>query len=128
MKLIIGGLGSGKEEYLNNLLFPGAVIADGRTDPPGKAFTADGILFFEEYVKRILLSGGDPGAFTRRIIEENKRAVITQTEIGCGVVPLEKTEREYREIAGRCGCMLAASAEEVIRMVCGIGVVLKSNG
>ena len=52
-------------------------------------------------------------------------AVITLDEVGCGIVPLEKTERDYREAVGHAGQMLAAAAAEVYRMQCGIAVRIK---
>ena len=52
-------------------------------------------------------------------------AVITLDEVGCGIVPLEKSERDYREAVGHAGQMLAAAAAEVYRMQCGIAVRIK---
>ena len=75
--------------------------------------------------KRLALEAGeDPEAFTRQILV-NPPAVITLDEVGCGIVPMEKSERDYREAVGHAGQMLAAAAAEVYRMQCGIAVRIK---
>ena len=48
-------------------------------------------------------------------------------EIGCGIVPMEKSERVWRENAGRCGCIIAANSVKVIRIVCGIPDIIKGG-
>ncbi|MBP6421033.1 MAG: bifunctional adenosylcobinamide kinase/adenosylcobinamide-phosphate guanylyltransferase, partial [Agathobacter sp.] len=42
-----------------------------------------------------------------------------------GIVPLDSFEREYRERLGRLLCEIAAKAERVERIVCGIGQRIK---
>ena len=51
--------------------------------------------------------------------------VVISTETGCGVVPMNSAEREAREKAGRLNCLLAARAETVIRVFCGIPQVIR---
>ena len=51
--------------------------------------------------------------------------VVISTETGCGVVPMDPAEREAREKAGRLNCLLAARAEKVIRVFCGIPQVIR---
>ena len=53
--------------------------------------------------------------------------VVTATEVGGGVVPIEPAERAARENAGRLACMLAARAACVVQMFCGIPTVLKGE-
>ena len=55
-------------------------------------------------------------AFARRTVQENPDAVITLDEVGCGVVPVDREEREYREAVGAAGQELAALAGEVYRV------------
>ena len=54
-----------------------------------------------------------------------RKASITDTEEGGGVVPVDKNERAAREAAGRLGCLLAQRADAVVRVFCGIPVYLK---
>ena len=51
--------------------------------------------------------------------------IIICDELGCGIVPTEKEDRVYRENVGRIMCELAAKADKVERVVCGIMMRLK---
>ena len=53
--------------------------------------------------------------------------VVIATEVGGGVVPVDEKERAARENAGRLACLLAARAEAVIRVFCGIPALLKGE-
>ena len=53
--------------------------------------------------------------------------IVIATEIGCGVIPLDRGERARREAAGQLSQLLAARAHVVVRVVCGIGQVLKGE-
>ena len=53
--------------------------------------------------------------------------VAAATEIGGGIVPMDADERRAREAAGRLACLLAARADTVIEMFCGIPTVLKGD-
>ena len=46
-------------------------------------------------------------------------------EVGGGIVPMDREERAWREACGRALCVLATHADQVTRVVCGIGVRLK---
>ena len=59
------------------------------------------------------------------LFAENGPEVILSDEIGYGVVPVDASERRYREAAGRLSCRVAERAERVVRVVCGYGQVLK---
>ena len=52
-------------------------------------------------------------------------AVVTANEVGGGVVPMDPEERAWREACGRALCVLAGHADQVTRVVCGIGVRIK---
>lgn len=53
------------------------------------------------------------------------REVVIATEVGGGVVPVDAGERAAREAAGRLSCLLAQRAERVVRVFCGLPMVLK---
>ena len=53
--------------------------------------------------------------------------VIVADEIGCGVVPMEKEERLWREKTGRTLCEAARAADEVYRIYCGIPQQIKGG-
>lgn len=53
--------------------------------------------------------------------------VVIATEVGGGVVPVEPETREAREAAGRLACLLADRADTVVRVFCGLPLVLKGT-
>lgn len=53
--------------------------------------------------------------------------LVIATEVGGGVVPIDAGERAAREAAGQLSCLLAARAERVIRVFCGLPLVLKGG-
>ncbi len=46
-------------------------------------------------------------------------------EVGGGVTPLDREDRDWRELVGRTCCALAETAEAVYRVHCGLGVRIK---
>ena len=46
-------------------------------------------------------------------------------EMGCGIVPAEHSERQFREMNGRVNCLFAEQAEQVIRVIAGVGQRIK---
>ncbi len=70
-------------------------------------------------------AGNDPVQFTEELLRRNPDAVILCDEIGLGIVPMDKRERLWREAVGRCCQRIAAQAQQVIRVVCGLSQVLK---
>ena len=51
--------------------------------------------------------------------------VISSDDVGYGLVPVEKTDREWRENTGRALCILSGQADEVYRVYCGIARRIK---
>ena len=71
---------------------------------------ADLITHFELFVRHEMEAGRDPYVFAERLMQENPDAFVTADEIGCGIVPMEAFERDYRETDGRicqriAGCL-----------------------
>lgn len=80
---------------------------------------------FQEQVRSWLEQGLDPMEETKKLpLSEDKLVIITD-ELGCGLVPVDAFERNYREQHGRVCCELAKKAECVIRVLCGIGTQIK---
>lgn len=52
---------------------------------------------------------------------------VIATEVGGGVVPLDAAERAARERAGRLNCLLAGRADAVVRVFCGVPLVIKGE-
>ena len=100
MIFITGPLYSGKREYARLLL--------GCTR--------------EELAQRAVWDVHDLAALAQQLA---RNEVVIATEVGGGVVPVDKNERAAREAAGRLGCLLAQRADGVVRVFCGIPVYLK---
>lgn len=101
-------------------------IADGRLELDEQTvMQADVITHFERFVRREMEVGRDPYVFAERLMQENPDAYVTADEIGCGIVPMEAFEREYRETDGRVCQRIAAYSEEVHRVICGLGMRIK---
>ena len=63
--------------------------------------------------------------FAEALYEKNPDIVIVSNELGYGIVPMEKKDRMWREAVGRICTALAARSDEVVRVVCGVGMRLK---
>ena len=59
------------------------------------------------------------------IYEANPDIILICDEVGGGIVPLKKEDRIYREAVGRVCTSLAAKSSRVVRVICGIGTVIK---
>lgn len=125
MKLIIGGAYQGKREYAVRELGVAEESIFTCTPDALPDFTAPCLDRFEEFVRYCL----DRGLDARQILADRKEqwrdAVILFREVFSGVVPIDEKTRAWREEAGRTAAALAAQAETVIRMFCGIPQVLK---
>lgn len=53
--------------------------------------------------------------------------VVIATEVGGGVVPVDAKQRADRESAGRLACLLAQRADTVVRVFCGLPILLKGE-
>lgn len=82
---------------------------------------------FHLLVRRILQQGGDPAAFLEELLRDNPEIIIITDETGCGIVPIDAFEREWREVTGRLCCILAQRASRVERVFCGIATVIKEG-
>ncbi|MGI6011061.1 MAG: bifunctional adenosylcobinamide kinase/adenosylcobinamide-phosphate guanylyltransferase [Ruminococcus sp.] len=124
MKLIIGGAFQGKTEYARQR-YGIQRWADGRDCLKDEIYQEEGIHHFHEYIKRMLKEGQDISEMAEKLREKNPEAVIVTNELGYGVVPIEAFDRKYRETTGRVCTKLAEYSSEVVRVVCGIGQVIK---
>lgn len=149
MKLVIGGAYQGKTAYLTEALhIPAKNIQTGETmerrrsesgSPAcgrqtewdmetGRGLAVNGLHL---YVKKALREGRSRDEIEKTILSWTERfpeMVLVCDEIGCGVVPIDAFEREYRETVGRICCVLAEKAGQVIRVCCGIGTIIKRQG
>ena len=107
MILITGPLYSGKREYACALLGCGPEELAGRA------------------VWDVQDRAADCADLTALADELARFGVVIATEVGGGVVPVDPAQRAAREAAGRLSCLLAQRAQRVVRVLCGLPLVLK---
>ena len=78
-----------------------------------------------ELMRGSIKQGKNAGQEIIRFISNAPDCIVISDEIGNGIVPLDNFEREYRERTGRILVKLAEQADEVVRVICGIGQKIK---
>ena len=56
----------------------------------------------------------------RKMLKEDK-------EIGCGIVPIDRADENWREAVGRLCCALAQKADAVVRVIAGVPQFIKGE-
>ena len=111
MELIIGGAHQGKLDWYHREYGTDAAVAQGETvslqTPPQ-----------QPVLNHLHL-------WVRRMVQEDPEHACD--EIGCGVVPMQPQERQWRELTGRLCCQLAQKAQRVCRVFCGLPHLLKDT-
>lgn len=127
MKLVIGGCAQGKLDYvLQKYDMDASKIWDGEIPKNiGEQKEPVVINHLHNWIKSRIAQGGCPEEEIRTFVEHYPDCVIISDEVGNGIVPIEAFEREYRERTGRILVNLAKKAEEVERVICGIGQKIK---
>ena len=151
MELIIGGAFQGKLEYAK-AVYPEISWVDGAVCTWEELETARGVYHFEQYIRRIIESNSEAGKQVKeqsgnrlmsvpqekqihmsdinelagKLISTNPDLVVVCDEVGYGVVPIDASDRNYRESVGRVCTKLASFSGKVHRVVCGVGTVIKN--
>jgi len=113
MILVFGGLASGKREYVKTEF--------GYTDTEISTDIYDGTPVVYNLHELINTDADSERLFPVLL----KKKVVICNDISCGIVPLDKAEREKREAVGRLLIRLAGEAEQVVRIQCGIAQIIK---
>jgi adenosylcobinamide kinase/adenosylcobinamide-phosphate guanylyltransferase len=90
--------------WVNNLLY--------RTEQLGKLFSDSEMRLQCDLL--VQAAGGHPGT-----------VICVTNEVGMGIVPDNPAARQYRDLVGRCNRMVAAAADEVYLVSCGIPLRLQ---
>ena len=131
MILIIGGFAQGKLHYVKQSYArceDGRKVAvlDGTLELPAETGALQVIVnHLHRYIREQLQQGTDPEVMIDNFCKEDPACILICDEIGNGIVRMEAEERTYRERTGRILEQLAAQADEVVRVVCGIGQKIK---
>ena len=115
MKMVIGGAYQGKTDYAKQA-YPNLVWSDGASCDLKDIF-----------VRRWIRENKAEHAtdLAEQILQENPDLIVVTAEVGYGLVPVDAFERQYREAVGRICTNLAACADRVDRVQCGIGTRIK---
>ena len=136
MVLIIGGMCQGKHDFCKSE-FPDAEVIEHYEERireelgEGKDPVSEAEKWLDEISAAMEIDGTDTAVHLsmdseNRFKEQNPRElVIIMNEVGSGVVPMDKDEREWREAAGRVSCLFAKRADRVYRLLAGIPQRLK---
>lgn len=124
MILIIGGESQGK--LTTALKLTG--LSKSQAAPGGKLTPEEAAQYpiinqLHLLVRSILENGGQPSELRKTL--QGKTVICN--EIGCGIVPVDALERQWREETGRLCCALAQDADLVVRVHCGIAQALKGE-
>lgn len=131
MILIIGGFAQGKLHYVKQRYVHcedgrEVTVLDGTLELPTETGALQVIVnHLQSYIREQLRQGTDPEGMIENFGKEHPDCILICDEIGNGIVPMEAEERTYRERTGRILEQLAAQADEVVRVVCGIGQKIK---
>ena len=79
----------------------------------------------EELVWACLANDRDPLKYLAARKSRWNKSVMIVNDISCGIVPMDKNERIFREAVGRTTMYLAQEAIAVVRVFAGIGKRLK---
>ena len=127
MKFVLGGYAQGKLNYaMSKYQLQDPVVFDGVL-PDGVPLQGRQVVInhFHQWVKNRIVEGGCPEEELLPWLDAYGDCIVICDEVGNGIVPASPAEREYRERVGRILITLAQKAEEVERVICGIGQKIK---
>lgn len=126
MKLVIGGAFQGKKEYVKqHLNIKEEDMEDGKDASCEALFHCKCIYHFHEWIKKGIKEKWDFANLAEELLKRNPELIIITNELGYGVVPVDAFDRAYRETTGRICTEIAGRCEQVIRISCGLGMVIK---
>ena len=108
MIFIIGGYGQGQEEYASQNYGQECIVCSNVNKYIEMGDTVD-----KAYENIMALAS------------DRLDAVVIGIEVGNGIVPIDKDERQKRDMIGSLQIKLAKSADSVIRVICGLGTKIK---
>ena len=126
MVYIIGGSYQGKREYaMERFALTDADIFVCTEDTVEIDFSKRIIANIERFALGCVKRNEEPRDYWEAHMDMLEDTILIADDISCGVVPIDATIRAWREAAGRANNYLAREAEQVIRVFCGIGQVIK---
>ncbi len=115
MILIVGGAWQGKGAFAKQL----------QKEAEAAGVAAPLVEQLHLRIRKDLQEGKDTKERLAALLLTSPGAIVTCDEVGCGLVPMDAFERQWREEVGRLCCWLAEEAEAVYRLQCGISRRIK---
>ena len=135
MIFITGGRAQGKSAFARENYGENAILTDGLQDIIKGWLACLPENYIDDMINKGIADKDEAAAdilsrafmvnVLNDMIKIKDDAVIICDEVGCGIVPMDRAERLYRDVTGRVCCDIAARADMVIRVHCGIGVRIK---
>ena len=128
MESIIGGAYQGKKETAKRLFgLQEEEILDGASCGPEKTFQAKAVCNFHLLIRSMMEQKQDVDIYFETLKYQNPDIILISNEIGYGIVPLDRFERDWREKTGRICCLAAQESRSVIRVLAGNPVYIKGE-
>lgn len=132
MKLVLGGYAQGKLHYVlqrnpekNYRIWDGRLPTEEELQQVAVGQQEIVINHFHNWAKEQIRQKCMPEKELEAFLKRESKCIIISDEIGNGIVPMDAFEREYRERTGRMLIQIASRADEVVRVLCGIGQKIK---
>lgn len=127
VEVYTGGAFQGKLEYvLEKKGYGRDSVLEGAVINPLTCTSGYKIInHFHEFIRNYVDKPEEVNEFAEMLVRTRDDIIIITDQVGCGIVPLDRTEREWRELHGRIMCRLASNAKHVERIICGTGQVIK---
>jgi len=127
LQLIIGGAYQGKKALAKEKYAITENDIEVCTAERVPEFSRKCISHIENFALYCVKNGLEAKNEIAKYVQQLKDKVILANDMSCGVVPIDKTDRLWREETGRVLSFLAQQADEVSRVFCGIEQVLKGG-
>lgn len=126
MIFIIGGSYQGKREYaLEKFNLTDQDLFICTEDTIEIDFSKRIIANIERFALGCIRRNEEPQEYWEKHLGKLQNSILISDDISCGVVPIDATIRAWREATGRANNYLARKADQVIRVFCGLGQVIK---
>lgn len=109
MIFVLGGFAQGKRDFVKDTFGVENISIDN----------------INSYARKMFDEGADCEKAASELINMCSEDIVISDEIGNGIIPVEKSERDFREWMGRVQIIIAKRADEVYRVICGIGQKIK---
>lgn len=125
MELFIGGAYQGKSDYVKETFGftdEDFCICDIDNEPN---FDKKCISHIERFSFWCVKNGIEPKDYFFEHVKDTDEKIIISDDISCGVVPIDKDERAWREANGRLLMAIADKSKHLTRIFCKIPVKIK---